>query len=79
MSKIYEITEDNSVLYYCDDCRLACMHGGLREHVTAECMVRDCTFCGKKKLVNVYKNKAVFIPLDEHGVVKDAYVEREGV
>jgi len=42
-------------------------------------MVRDCTFCGEKKLVNVFETEAIYIPLDEHGVVKDTYVEREGV
>jgi hypothetical protein len=78
---MYEITEENSVIYYCDSCRLACMHGKLREHATALCIVNTCTFCAEKKLVNVYKygNKTVFIPLDEHGVAKDTHVEREGV
>ena len=79
MSKVHEITAANSVVHYCDSCRLACMHSSLKRHVTAKCMVRDCTFCGEKKLVNVFETEAIYIPLDEHGVVKDTYVEREGV
>lgn len=75
---MHEITDDNSVVYYCDSCRRESMLA-YSKNVTALCMIRNCTFCGKKKLVNVYKSKAIFIPLDEHGVAKDTYVEREGV
>lgn len=76
---MYEITEYNSVIYYCEDCRQEAIFSGLGKHATALCMVRECTFCGEKKLVNVYKDKAVFIPLSDNGVPSYVYVEREGV
>lgn len=75
----HEITAKNSVVYYCEECRESCLHGGLRVQATAQCMIRECTFCGKTRLVNVYEDGATFITLDENGIAKDTYVEREGV
>ena len=76
---MHEITEENSMVYYCKGCRKTVQPLELRAQVTAMCMVKACTFCGEVKIVNVYSFSAVFIPLDESGAAKVTYVEREGV
>ncbi len=76
---MHEITEENSMVYYCKDCRKTVQPLELREQATAMLMLRACTFCGEVKIVDVYSFSAVFIPLDENGAAKETYVEREGV
>ena len=79
--QVHEITKDNATIYYCGECRERMFLDTAKLQSSAVCHYRDCSFCGKARVVNVLTPEPAFIPvyLNEDGTPRETYQEREGV